>query len=316
MALSLYGNIDTDRLSDLEYVIERGLKAFFDVGNALLEIKNSQLYRNDYDTFEDYCRERWGFAKSYAYYQIGAAKVINNLSTIVDKLPETETQARPLAQLEPEQQREVWLRVIELAKNNKITAEFIESIIAEIYPEKRKDVHVSFNSGNNEWYTPPEYIESARSVLGEIDLDPASSSLANRTVMAKTFFTVDNDGLSAHWSGRVWMNPPYSGDLVGKFTSKMAYHFENGDISEAIVLVNNATETGWFCEIVSVASAIAFCRGRIKYIDINGEQVNSPLQGQAFIYLGEDTDKFLNEFSKYGWGAVIDERVRVSRTTE
>jgi hypothetical protein len=27
-------------------------------------------------------------------------------------------------------------------------------------------------TGNNQWFTPPEHIELARRVLGEIDLDP------------------------------------------------------------------------------------------------------------------------------------------------
>lgn len=308
--------IDTDRLAELEHVIERGLNTFVDVGNALMEIRDSRLYRNSHATFEEYCRERWNIQRAHAYRLIEAATTVNILSPIGDILPQTESQARPLTQLEPEQQREVWQRAIETAPDGKVTAEHVQKTIEEVIPEKRKDVHVSFNSGNNEWYTPPEYIESARSVLGEIDLDPASSSLANRTVMAKTFFTVDNDGLKAQWTGRVWMNPPYSSDLVGKFASKIAYHFESGDISEAIVLVNNATETRWFNEIVSVASAVSFVRGRIKYIDVNGEQASSPLQGQAFIYLGEDPSKFLNEFSKYGWGAVVHERIRVPRTAE
>lgn len=66
--------------------------------------------------------------------------------------------------------------------------------------------HVANNSGNNEWYTPAEYVEAARSVLGKIELDPASSEIANQTIKAKKFYTSEDDGLSESWRGKVWMN--------------------------------------------------------------------------------------------------------------
>lgn len=166
--------------------------------------------------------------------------------------------------------------------------------------------HVANNSGNNEWYTPSEFIESARIVMGGIDLDPASNALANETVKAKTFYSIEDDGLVQDWCGRVWLNPPYSSDLVSRFANKTADEYINGNIDEAIVLVNNATETGWFSVLVEVARAIVFPRTRIKYYGADGVK-NSPLQGQAFIYIGENHKKFLDEFSTYGWGAVIDD---------
>lgn len=160
--------------------------------------------------------------------------------------------------------------------------------------------HVSHATGNNEWYTPSEYIESARKVMGKIDLDPASSELANTVVKAEIYYNIDDNGLNKDWAGKVWMNPPYSADLVSAFINKLVSEHEKGHIEEAIILVNNATETRWFKLLVEIASAICFPIGRVKYWGPNSTS-GAPLQGQAFVYIGENTVEFGNEFNKYGW---------------
>jgi len=167
-------------------------------------------------------------------------------------------------------------------------------------PETQSKPHVSFNSGNNEWYTPAEFIEAAREVMGAIDLDPASSEIANERVRAEKFYTIDDNGLSYDWKGRVWMNPPYAGELIGKFSEKIARHYADGDISEAIILVNNATETGWFQGMVKQATAVCFPKSRIKFLDVSGKPLLSPLQGQAIMYMGKNIKKFASEFSFFG----------------
>jgi phage N-6-adenine-methyltransferase len=168
--------------------------------------------------------------------------------------------------------------------------------------------HVVNNSGENEWYTPTQYIEAATKVLGAIDLDPASCELANQTVKAGEFYTLEMDGLKQPWLGRVWMNPPYSGGSIVPFVSKYAEEIQSGQIEAGIVLVNNATETQWFKELVSISLAAVFATGRIKFVSPDGEK-NSPLQGQVFLYYGDNIDLFLAEFGQFGWGCQITEGV-------
>lgn len=165
-----------------------------------------------------------------------------------------------------------------------------------------KGCHVSANSGENEWYTPPEYIEAARDVMGSIDLDPASCDTAQVNVKAKRFFTAEDDGLSKKWTGNVWLNPPYSKDWIGQFSAKVVS--ESGRFAQAVVLVNNATDTAWFHELASVASAVCFLRGRVKFLDRTGKPANTPVQGQAVLYVGPNVESFRKRFSSFGFVVV------------
>lgn len=160
--------------------------------------------------------------------------------------------------------------------------------------------HVANNSGNNEWYTPKEYIEAAKKVMGTIDLDPASCETANKIVQAKIFYTTEDNGLLKPWFGNVWLNPPYSADLIGKFAEKAAQK----EYKQAIILVNNATETAWFNTLIQVASAVVFPSSRVKFYMPDGK-TGAPLQGQAVIYVGKNPHTFIEIYSQFGWGAYV-----------
>ena len=168
----------------------------------------------------------------------------------------------------------------------------VEKALKMIAGPKSDAVHVSHNTGQPEWYTPLHILDAARKVLGEIELDPASSEVAQETVQARKYYTAEQDGLSQAWCGNVWLNPPYATGQVEKFTNKLIGHFSCGDIQEAILLVNNATDTKWFQEALKWCDGFCLIAGRLKFLDERGDPSGAPLQGQAILYYGNHVGAF------------------------
>lgn len=205
--------------------------------------------------------------------------------------------AYQVTKLEPEEQCEIARRLEHIEEEPKQT-QTPKAIVQEVL----KRPHVSFNSGNNEWYTPAELIEAARLAMGSIDLDPASNDIAQKVVKARTYYTAETNGLDKTWTGNVWMNPPYASDLIGKFVDKMVSERKNYD--QAVILVNNATETEWFNRLISIADAVCFPKSRVKFYMPDGK-TGAPLQGQAIIYIGDNSENFFKAFRQIGWGATL-----------
>lgn len=183
----------------------------------------------------------------------------------------------------------------------------VEAAITEALSEGRaptkadisRHVRGTFGSGENEWFTPSEFLDAAREVMGGFDLDPASNEIAQDVVQAERFFTKDDDGLAQEWAGRVWLNPPYAQPLISQFVSKLVQECRAGNVSEAILLTHNYTDTGWFHEAMSAANGVCFTRGRIRFVSPSGE-LAAPTQGQAFSYFGPNVRTFAETFTRFG----------------
>jgi phage N-6-adenine-methyltransferase len=184
----------------------------------------------------------------------------------------------------------------QLEDAGKITPELERKDIADFF----KKVRGTQGTGDNEWYTPAKFIEAAHQVLGDIDTDPASSEYANRTVQARTYYTEQDSGLRHDWHGAVWMNPPYAQPFIQQFIEKLVEQFLCGNISAAIALTHNYTDTEWFHIAEQHCTAICFTRGRVKFESPDGA-IAAPTQGQAFFYFGKDLKAFTQVFSQFGF---------------
>lgn len=198
----------------------------------------------------------------------------------------------PLANL-PIEEREDCVKQLEAIheKDGRVKVKDVQALL--------KHNHRAQGTGENEWYTPENYIEAAREVLQEFDLDPASSEIANQTVKAKHFYTIEDNGLEKPWFGKVWMNPPYSQPHIRLFAEKLTQEYQAGNVSEAIALTHNYTDTAWFHTMANACSAICFTRGRIGFLSPEGEKA-APTQGQAFFYFGDRAERFCTHFAPFG----------------
>jgi phage N-6-adenine-methyltransferase len=169
-------------------------------------------------------------------------------------------------------------------------------------PEPEPKYHiVAANHAETEgddWCTPPEYVEAVRDVLGRIDLDPATNANGQKVVKASIYHTKSDDGLAQPWQGRVFLNPPYSVPLIDRFVAKILSEYQSGNVTEAIVLTNNSTETQWFQSLLAACHRVCFPARRLKFWKGDNE-VFATRQGQAFFYLG-NSENFDAVFSQFG----------------
>ena len=178
--------------------------------------------------------------------------------------------------------------------------------------QKKTPPPISRNhNGTVEYFTPKEIVDAARCVFGgTIDLDPASCALANETVKAEKFFSIDDDGLSQMWHGNIWLNPPYTNGVIQKFVSKLLA----SDFTAAIVLVDAATDTKWFRNLADVCNGIVFTAGRVNCLPHGEKNSSNPTRGSAIFYIGNDVEKFFDEFSQFGFG--VYPRKKISSSTK
>jgi len=138
----------------------------------------------------------------------------------------------------------------------------------------------------DEWLTPPWIIER----LGPFDLDPCSP-VRRPWDIARTHYTIEDNGLLKEWMGFVWLNPPYS-NLI-PFLQRMVEH-DNG-----IALLYARTDTEWFHRYVfDRAREMFFLKGRLRFYDVDGREAkNSAGAPSVLVAYGDEACERLARLS-------------------
>jgi hypothetical protein len=124
--------------------------------------------------------------------------------------------------------------------------------------------HQSARMHKDEWLTPPSIVRA----LGDFDLDPCAP-IDRPWPTARQHYTIEDDGLSIPWAGRVWCNPPY-GNKSGHWLDRLATH----GFGTALIFARTETDT-FFEQVWNRASAILFLRGRLHFHHVDGRRAEN-----------------------------------------
>lgn len=125
--------------------------------------------------------------------------------------------------------------------------------------------HQSAAAGTTTWLTPPEIIE-ALGGWSTFDLDPCAAPAPQPWRTAVHMNTLeDGDGLAMEWSGRVWLNHPYTTAEAAGWLARMAVHGQG----TALMFARTETET-FHRRVWEQASGLLFLEGRLHFHYPNG----------------------------------------------
>lgn len=214
------------KFEGLELKIREVLLSFIDIGEALECIRKNRLYREEFETFEQYCCKRWNFSRQRAYQLIEGAKVAEFLSTNVDTSPSNESQVRPLIGQPYDEAVRVWKLAEKLAGKKDISGRLVKEAVVSLSEkesksaaEKTDDPKTAAGSlrGADKTLSTPEDERNQSEVvpdhetISNLEVPPSQTTseecnipgitfeLADGSVSAEHYFNEEDDLLSADY---------------------------------------------------------------------------------------------------------------------
>jgi hypothetical protein len=100
--------------------LHAGLRAFARAGEKLLIIRDERLYREEFDTWEEFCREAFHLTKTHANRLISGYNIVHALAQHeIAILPDSERLARKLAEYPKRDRAFIWKKALQLSGKKK-----------------------------------------------------------------------------------------------------------------------------------------------------------------------------------------------------
>jgi len=124
------------------------------------------------------------------------------------------------------------------------------------------------------WETPQAFFDECNKLLGPFTLDVCAT---DANAKCADYFTQADDGLSQHWVGKCWMNPPY-GREIGKWMKKAKESAGGGTV--IVCLVPARTDTRWWHDY-AIHGDVTFIKGRLKF---GGHKNSAPFPSAIVVF--------------------------------
>ncbi|MEG4115324.1 DNA N-6-adenine-methyltransferase [Microcoleus sp. Pol12A6] len=163
------------------------------------------------------------------------------------------------------------------------------------------------------WRTPntqeQPIVSLVRKALGgDIWLDPCSNSGSSSSIPAAVRYYKNDDGLAQHntWSKTVYINPPFSDPFP--WVERCCTEVARGNVSAAVMLLKAGvvSNVGTGELINKYASALCYWRGRINFLNDEGNAIKGSDFDCVLVYFGARLDLFREAFGGRGTIATIE----------
>jgi transcriptional regulator with XRE-family HTH domain len=162
----------------------------------------------------------------------------------------------------------------------------LSSVLAVLAPDARRRRHprAHWAKKADERFTPPAWLRAIEEAFGKISLDPCHDPRS--FVQAERNLTIDNDGLTSKWCGRLaYVNPPYSQN--SRWIHRCADAYENGEVETVIALLPARTEIAASHARIFGRADLLLLRGKPRFFNQAGEQMSiAPFAAMICIWGG------------------------------